>query len=228
MNLLIVEDNVTLSEMLKAQVTKMGFQATCVSDGEQAFNLLKDNSEYQLALIDWVMPKMDGLELCRHIRAEKSRAPIYLILLTANDLPENVIAGLDAGADDYIVKPYNPAELRARIRVGERMINMMHALQEQNKLQGALEMARTVCHEMNQPLQVAASYCELLKLDVEKSTDNYQAIERIDENIFRIGELTRKIMRLSSCSYKSFLGGREVLLDLDSENDNVPPDNANR
>ncbi len=95
------------------------------------------------------MPEMNGPELCQKLRTQERPAPLYLILLTSKSEREDIIEGLEVGADEYITKPYNNEELRARLKVGQRILELQSALIQKEKLQGVLEMAGAVCHELN-------------------------------------------------------------------------------
>ncbi len=113
------------------------------------------------------MPEMDGVEVCRRLRQMAAATPTYVILLTARGDKEDIIKGLEAGADDYIAKPFDNDELRARINVGRRIIELQAELVEKEKLQGVIEMAGAVCHELNQPMQVVSGVSELLMMDIQ-------------------------------------------------------------
>lgn len=113
MRILLLEDDVMVAEALSGTLRTAGFAIDCVTDGITAENILKQ-SIYDLVLLDIGVPQQDGLTVLRHLRALNSDLPV--ILLTARDAIEDRIAGLDSGADDYMVKPFSPAELLARIR----------------------------------------------------------------------------------------------------------------
>ena len=215
MRILISEDNVTFQTLLGRSLEKWGYKVTCTSDGEEAFSVLTGGDAPQLALFDWMMPKMDGPTLCRKLRAQESDIPLFIILLTHRDEQNDIIEGLNAGADDYVVKPVNMDELKARVNAGRRMISIQNELLEQNKLIGALQMAGTVCHEMNQPLQIISGYCELMMKN-ELGDRNLEMIRTIRSNIERLGDLTSRIMSLSSYKSKMYMNGRLSLIDLDN------------
>jgi len=99
-----------------------------VRDGEAALNALSADPLLRLAIIDWVMPKCDGIEVCRRVRSGQAEPYTYLVLLTAKDDKADIIQGLDAGADDYLVKPCNPLELKVRLRAGRRVIELQEQL----------------------------------------------------------------------------------------------------
>jgi PAS domain S-box-containing protein len=127
MKILIAEDNAFSRTLLKKTVTKAGYDVVAVEDGEAAWEVLQQEEVPKLALIDWMMPGMSGVDLCRKIREKESALPIYIILLTAKTEKEDVLEGFAAGADDFIKKPFDSGELMARIQVGRRLVEQ-HAL----------------------------------------------------------------------------------------------------
>jgi len=128
MKILLADDEPIARTMLEHWLTGWGYQVVSVRDGEAALNALAADSELRLAIIDWVMPKCDGIEVCRKVRSGASEPYVYLVLLTAKDDKSDIIQGLDAGADDYLVKPCNPLELKVRLRAGRRVIELQEQL----------------------------------------------------------------------------------------------------
>jgi len=113
MRVLIADDDRLSSRMLEASLNASGYEVIVAGDGGQAWQVLKNDDRPQIAILDWMMPVMDGLEVCRRVR--RSTGPyVYILLLTGNTDPDSVVTGMDAGADDYIRKPFHPAELKAR------------------------------------------------------------------------------------------------------------------
>ncbi|MCK4564251.1 MAG: response regulator [Verrucomicrobia bacterium] len=127
MKILIAEDNAFSRTLLKKTLTKAGYDVIAAENGEAAWEVLQQDEVPKLALIDWMMPGMSGVELCRKIREVDSALPIYVILLTAKSGKEDVLEGFAAGADDFIKKPFDSGELLARIHVGRRLVEQ-HAL----------------------------------------------------------------------------------------------------
>jgi two-component system cell cycle response regulator len=107
---------------------KWNYKVIAVENGMDAWNALQQANAPQMAILDWMMPGMDGVELCRRIREQEHGPYRYLLLLTAKYEKEDVVAGLDAGADDYLIKPFDVNELRARVRSGKRILELQHAL----------------------------------------------------------------------------------------------------
>ena len=217
MKILIAEDDVTARIMLQAILIKWGYAVISASDGEEAYTLFQQIDAPQLAVLDWEMPGMDGATLCRRLREQERSDPLYLILLTSRGEREDIVQGLEAGADDYIAKPYDNEELHARVNVGNRMIKLQNESREREKLQGVLEMAGAVCHELNQPLQSVSGFSEMLLMDLETSDKNYETLKTITSGIDRIGELTRKIMKITRYQSKPYLKSKIVDIEQASQ-----------
>lgn len=129
MNILLVEDNATLRQMICSLLQHSGHSIIQAGDGQQAWDLLQQEP-VQLVLTDWMMPRMDGAELIRRIRAAEMKPYIYIIMLTAKGQPQEIVEGLEAGADDYLVKPFNLKELQARVAIGVRVVAVEKELRE--------------------------------------------------------------------------------------------------
>lgn len=130
MKILIAEDNPVSRQVLETRLTKWGYDVLCASNGTEAWEIIATRDAPTLAILDWMMPEIDGVELCRKIRAKGDEPYTYIILLTARDEKEDVVLAMDAGADDYIIKPPHPSELQARIRAGRRVIELQQRLVE--------------------------------------------------------------------------------------------------
>lgn len=133
MNILIAEDDLTARTILVGVVKKWGYDPVAVKDGQAAWEVLQQPDSPRLVLLDWMMPGMDGLELIRRVGARFSEQPPYIILLTSKDEKGDIISGLDTGANDYVKKPFDNEELYARIRVGQRTIELQTRLYETQK-----------------------------------------------------------------------------------------------
>jgi DNA-binding response OmpR family regulator len=124
--ILVAEDDPVSRTLIATRLAKWGYDAMITNDGAEAMTVLRAPKPPTLAILDWSMPHMDGLEICRRLReAEKM---VYIIMLTANGSKENIVEGLRAGADDYLVKPFHAEELQARILVGLRVMTAQEAL----------------------------------------------------------------------------------------------------
>jgi two-component system, cell cycle response regulator len=130
MKVLIAEDDLTSRVMLQAILQKWGYDTVVAKDGLEAWDILQHESAPRLLILDWDMPGLDGMKLCRQIREQESMDPAYIIILTGRDKKSDAIHGLDGGANDYITKPHDNEELLARMRVGERMLELQANLNE--------------------------------------------------------------------------------------------------
>lgn len=134
---IIAEDDPVSRELIHSLVQKWGFRSIVTQDGHEAMGALRATEGAAIALLDWMMPGMDGLQICRRVR--DSEKTIYIILLTARGARENIVEGLQAGADDYLVKPYDKSELFARIQVGLRILDLHNSLAKRvTELEAAL------------------------------------------------------------------------------------------
>jgi two-component system cell cycle response regulator len=130
MRILIAEDDLTSRAMLTAVLRKWGYEPVVTENGVQALAAAQQPDAPALMLLDWNMPEMDGLEVIRRIRAVETPTPPYIIMLTSKGDKASVVAGLDAGASDYIPKPHDSLELRARLKVGQRLLELQAHLVE--------------------------------------------------------------------------------------------------
>jgi sigma-B regulation protein RsbU (phosphoserine phosphatase) len=161
MKILIAENDPVSRRMLEVLCRSWGFEVIAVQDGVAACRALETENAPPLAILDWMMPGMDGIEVTRKTRAKNSLKPIYIILLTARGDKKDVIEGLWADADDYITKPFNHQELRARIHTGERVVGLQMALAERiAELENALSRVKRL-----QGLLPICSYCKRIRND---------------------------------------------------------------
>ncbi len=222
MEVLIAEDDPGTRRILEATLTKCGYNVRSHGDGNSAFEEMERKDSPRLAILDWILPGMDGVEICRRLRQGEHSSPPYLILLTSLDHRKDVIAGLDAGADDYMTKPFDSDELHARIRVGERVIELQAALAQRDKLLGVVEMAGAVCHEMNQPLQVASIMTEHLLMDFPEPPELKADIETLRRQVKRMGEITQRIMTITRYETTDYLDGTIIDINQGSSHGSRP------
>jgi len=133
MKILIAEDDLTSRKVLIAVLEKLGHEVVETVNGEEAWQVMERADAPRMMIIDWMMPVMDGLELIKRIRSIEVSQPPYIIMLTTKGEKSDIITGLDAGADDYLSKPFNAGELRARVDVGGRMLDIRERLALQVK-----------------------------------------------------------------------------------------------
>lgn len=123
MRVLVIDDDDISAELLRNALEQFGHEVTTASNGKEGFELVR-TGQFRLVVTDWEMPGLNGLDLCRQIREKASSGYIYVILLTSNTGTQNIVQGLEAGADDYITKPFQPEELSCRLKVGERVLSL--------------------------------------------------------------------------------------------------------
>ncbi len=161
MQILIAEDDPVSRRVLEATLVRWEHEVVVTTDGTEALAALQKEDAPSLAILDWMMPGMDGVEVCRHVRRMNAPAPPYLILLTAKGSKEDMVAGLDAGADDYVTKPFDRDELRARVQVGARVVALQRNLAEHvSELEEALSRVKQL-----QGILPICSYCKKIRDD---------------------------------------------------------------
>lgn len=174
MKILIAEDNEVSRVILSRTLTAWGHELVITQNGEEAWAKLESDDAPRLAILDWMMPGMDGTEVCRRVREKQTATPTYIMLLTGKSEKADIVTGLLAGANDYIVKPFDREELRARVQVGvtvvelqrklaERVVELEEALNQVKKLQGIVPICsycRQVRNDQNYWQQVESYVSE--------------------------------------------------------------------
>ena len=161
MKILIADDDLTSRIILATALEKHGFEVQQATNGLEAWTALDRTGAPRLAILDWIMPGMEGVEICRRVHAKKMERPPYLILLTTREEKISVAEGLKSGADDYLTKPYDPIELIARVEVGCRMIALQERLADNiQELQDALAQIRTL-----RGILPICAYCKKIRDD---------------------------------------------------------------
>jgi sigma-B regulation protein RsbU (phosphoserine phosphatase) len=161
MKILIAEDDEVSRIVLSRMLQKWGHEVIATVDGRSAYEILEAEGAPSIAILDWMMPEMDGLEVCRQLRQLNRAEPTYVILLTARDQTDDIVAGLESGANDYVVKPYDWRELKSRLRVGERMVALQHDLAGRIR---ELQYAMAKIHELQELIPIC-SYCKKVRDD---------------------------------------------------------------
>jgi sigma-B regulation protein RsbU (phosphoserine phosphatase) len=161
MRILIAEDDAVSRRRLEATLQKWGYEVLAVEDGLAAWEVLQGEMPPPLAILDWMMPGMDGIEVCRKVRERSPSRPLYIIVLTARGSREDVVAGLQAGGDDYVTKPFDREELHARVKVGLRVLQLQMNLADRvRELEEALARVKQL-----QGLLPICSYCKRIRDD---------------------------------------------------------------
>jgi len=161
MKILIAEDDPVSRRLLQATLIKWGYEVTVTANGKEAWQALQSPEAPSLLILDWLMPEMDGVEICREARRSAAHQSAYIILLTSRGSKEDIVTGLEEGADDYVTKPFDHGELRARVQVGSRVVQLQSALADRVKeLEEAMSSVKTL-----QGLLPICCYCKKIRDD---------------------------------------------------------------
>lgn len=174
MRILVAEDDAVTRKLLESTLGRLGLDVIAVADGTAAWNALetlKDKDAPELAVLDWMMPGLEGIQILRRLRTTPGFELLYVILLTSRTDKEDVAYGLAAGANDYIAKPFDPSELEARVRVGERMVKLQRSLAAR-----VAELEVALAHVQRlQGLLPICSYCKKVRNETNywEQVDSY-------------------------------------------------------
>jgi DNA-binding response OmpR family regulator len=167
---LIADDDATTRILLRAAMSQWGYEIVEAADGEEAWKILQQPDAPKLMIVDWLMPKLDGIDLCRRIKNELKQYP-YIILLTQLSGTTNIVKGLEAGANEFLSKPFNMAELQSRLAVGRRILQYEECLSKQQiELKSCLAETTELFGILNEMINKV----ETIITDAEKSTGNLQ------------------------------------------------------
>ncbi|MBA4062531.1 MAG: response regulator [Isosphaera sp.] len=169
MRILVADDDTVSRKVLERTLAGWGHEVVSAADGEAAWEVLRRDDAPRLAVLDWVMPGLEGPDVCRLVRSLNRPVPTYAILLTSKGDRADVVAGLDSGADDYVTKPFDRAELESRLRVGERVVSLQQGLADRVK---ELEESLARVSRLHGLLPVCA-WCKRIRND----GDYWQSVE---------------------------------------------------
>jgi two-component system cell cycle response regulator len=164
MRILVAEDDAISRTLLERTLQRAGYDVTAVADGAEALVELAKSDAPRMALLDWIMPEKDGVEVCRAVREHKEQAYTYLILLSSRESKQDIVRGLESGADDYLTKPFDIDELKARLRTGERILELEDRLVEARE-----SMRFQATHDLLTSLWNRGVIVELVTRDVLRS-----------------------------------------------------------
>jgi DNA-binding response OmpR family regulator len=175
MRILLADDDAVSLTRLRSLLERGGDHVVLARDGDAAWSALQESEAPRLAILDWEMPGVEGPDLCRRVRADARLAGTYVILLTAHRRGSDVVEGLEAGADDYVAKPFDPDELRARVHVGQRVLGLQQRLEERvEELERALSQVRRL-----EGLLPMCAWCK----KVRDERDYWQRVEEYVEGL---------------------------------------------
>ncbi len=215
MRILIADDEFACREVLETSLAKWGHEVIVRLNGAEAWEVLQREDAPKLAILDWNMPKMEGIEVCQKVREMPQTHPIYILLVTSRSGREDIVTGLDAGADDYLIKPVDRGELRARLQVGQRIVELQEKLLKAERVRVLAETAGAAAHHINQPLTVLIGKADLL-LGKMASDDPYRNdIETFQKAGQQINEIVRQMKAARQYVTTSYIG-RFDIVDFDA------------
>lgn len=219
---LVADDSPIYRKLVTQALSPQGYEVLLADTGRQAVEIFH-RTQASLVITDWLMPDLNGIELCRQIRSEANDSYIYIMILTSVAEKNKVVAGLTAGADDYLTKPFHSDELLARVRVGQRLLDLHHQIEEKNKLLEELALTdpltglpnrRAVDSWATRQLSGAARHgfsfwVVLVDLDHFKSVNDTHGHDAGDAVLRRFAEILKSFTRLSDICGR--IGGEEFL-----------------
>lgn len=199
MKVLIADDEPVSRRLLEVLLNKWGYEVAVASNGEEAWKALQDGARPRIAILDWMMPGMDGIQVCGKVRQQDACVPIYVLLLTAKQATEDANGAFNAGADDYLTKPYCAMELKARLRAARRIVELEDQLQE---AQDALKAETT--HDPLTGLWNRSAIMEILQRELHRSQRQNSHLAVLMADIDHLKQINHK---------HGHLAGDSVLLE---------------
>ncbi len=210
----VVDDSPVSTKVISRMLKKNSdYYSVKILDGPECIKKAKEVKP-DLILLDIQMPGMNGIEVCKVLRKDEQTYDIPVIFVTASTDNETLKEAFESGGTDYVRKPVNKIELLARIKSVLIQKKLEKRLMEKEKLNGVLEMAGGICHDLNQPMQVVSGYSELLLMDMGKENSAYPYIKMIKEQTDEMGSITRKLMRITKYETKDYIEGSRII-DID-------------
>lgn len=217
MKILLAEDDAVTRLMLAAALREASHEVVAVEDGALAWAAF-DRESFSMVILDWLMPQLDGLTVCRRIRASEAGRDTFILVITGRSTADDVAEALVAGADDYVAKPVTPAFLRARLTIAERRIEQNLArrraedgLARAQWLAGIGQTSLALQHEINNPLMTLLSEAGLLAGDRELNEAQRLQVQTIAEQARRISQVIRQLARLDDPRTIEYIRGARML-----------------
>jgi len=197
MPILVVDDDPIFLELLAGMLRSAGHEVLVAADGAAALAACR-RVRVDLIVADWIMPGVDGVELCQNLKEDPFLRQIYVILLTARERVPDKVAALDAGADEYVVKPCAEIEILARVRAGLRIRRLQEELSNMEWRLASRELAAALGHTINNPLTAIANYLEILERSSDVGTDSstLDLLANARGEVGRIAEIVRRLVNL--------------------------------
>jgi two-component system NtrC family sensor kinase len=217
MHVVAADDDLMIRRLIETALAQLGHTVTAVSDGESAWTAIA-RERPALAVLDWQMPGLDGLEVCRRIRASDDTSAAFVVVVTARDHPADLLAALEAGADDYLTKPVDPDQLRARLLIAGRRVMLdaerraaVAELTRARWLAGVGEMAIALQHEVNNPLAALTLNAQLLQRMPGMPAEQREIAAEIVEQAKRITEVVRRISTMRDPQSVEYIRGSSMV-----------------
>ncbi len=217
MHLLLADDDPLMRELLEAVLAAHGHTVAAHPDGEAVWRAFEAEAP-PMVILDWQMPRLDGLEVCRRIRAHAEGADTYLLVITARGGMDDLESVLDAGADDYLPKPVTPQDVAARLRIAEKRMETArgrrraeHELQKSKYLAGIGEVSLALQHEINNPLAALLTNTSLITSGMLHDHEMKESLETIDVQARRIAEVVKRLSALEAPRSVEYIKGQRMV-----------------
>ena len=210
-NILVVDDDKKLTLLVRGFLEKEKYQVAEAYSGRMALDAIKE-AKPDLIILDIMMPEMDGIEACKKIKADKDTKMIPVIMLTSMSNVRDKVQGLNAGANDYITKPFNPEELIARVKAQLRIKFLENELLRKEEVEAVVKMGIATAHEINNPLTVIIGNLELLLIKKENlSEEDSTNLNSILESAMRIKEIVSKMINITRVVETEYAQGKKMI-----------------
>lgn len=217
MHLLLADDDEAMRDLLEAVLTEHGHTVEKHADGEAVWAAF-ERLPAPMLILDWQMPKLDGLEVCRRVRAHPAGQATFLLMITSRSGLDNLDSVLDAGADDYLAKPVTPADLAARLRIAEKGIenaaarrNAENELRKARYLAGIGEVSLALQHEINNPLAALLTNSSLITSGLLTADEVKESLATIDVQARRIADVVKRLNAIEAPRTVEYIQGQRML-----------------
>lgn len=221
MKVILAEDSTSTRHIMRAALERFGHEVIVAADGQSAWEAF-ERERAPLVILDWSMPVVDGLEVCRRIRASAASADTFVLMITSHDAEGDLASALDAGVDDYAMKPITPAQLGARVIIAQRRLEIAaarrraeEALARARWLAGIGETAIAVQHEVNNPLAAAIMHVGLAE-ELPCSPELREHLDTVAQQVRRVAAVVRRLSTIQEPRSVEYIAGSRML-DLSSD-----------
>ena len=213
--ILIAEDDDLYLRVLTKHLQNENYEVLIARNGNEAFEKAVESIP-DLVISDWMMPEMSGEEFCKALKQHEDLKWSYFIMVTSKDKVEDLVMGLEGGADDFLTKPFDPKELMARVRTGLRIVALQRENVRLQRIDAINQTAITANHEINNPLQTILSSAQLV-LDRNVNLDNVtkDSLQKIIDNVQRIRKVTMKLENMIESVSREYIKDGPQMIDLD-------------